>query len=151
MLKSRIISYFGHYKLCSIKPTHIMGFYDYLSKDHQLKRCKNYNEKTVMKSLSSKTILEHHRLLHAMLQNAVYWQILPYNSADRVKPPKHERPQIKYYDDVRCKQLLEALENEEIKFQTIVILILFTSMRRGEVLGLEWSDIDFKEGFINYY
>lgn len=126
-----------------------MSFYDYLSKDHQLKRCKNHNGKTVMKSLSSKTILEHHRLLHAMLQNAVYWQILPYNPADRVKPPKHERPQIKYYDDVQCKQLLEALENEEIKFQTIVILTLFTGMRRGEVLGLEWSDIDFKEGFVH--
>lgn len=41
------------------------------------------------------------------------------------------------------------MENEEIKFQTIVILTLFTGMRRGEVLGLEWSDIDFKEGFIN--
>ena len=149
MLKSRIIPYFGHYKLCNIKPTHIMGFYDYLSKDHQLKRCKNHNGKTVMKSLSSKTILEHHRLLHAMLQNAVYWQILPYNPADRVKQPKHEKPQIKYYDDVQCKQLLEALENEEIKFQTIVILTLFTGMRRGEVLGLEWSDIDFKEGFVN--
>lgn len=67
-----------------------MSFYDYLSKDHQLKRCKNNNGKTVMKGLSSKTILEHHRLLHAMLQNAVYWQILPYNPADRVKPPKHK-------------------------------------------------------------
>ena len=54
MLKSRIIPYFGHYKLCNIKPTHIMNFYDYLSKDHQLKRCKNHNGKTVMKSLSSK-------------------------------------------------------------------------------------------------
>ena len=102
-----------------------------------------------MKGLSSKTILEHHRLLHAMLQNAVYWQILPYNPVDRVKPPKHERPQIKYYDDVQCKQLLETLENEEIKFQTIVILTLFTGMRRGEVLGLEWSDIDFNEGFVH--
>lgn len=149
MLNTRIIPYFGHFKLSNIKPTHIMSFYDYLSKDHQLKRCKNHNGKTVMKGLSSKTILEHHRLLHAMLQNAVYWQILPYNPADRVKPPKHERPQIKYYDDIQCKKLLEALENEEIKFQTIVILTLFTGMRRGEVLGLEWSDIDFKEGFVN--
>lgn len=102
-----------------------------------------------MKGLSSKTILEHHRLLHAMLQNAVYWQILPYNPADRVKPPKHQRPQIKYYDDIQCKQLLEALENEEIKFQTIIILTLFTGMRRGEVLGLEWSDIDFDNGFVH--
>lgn len=149
MLNTRIIPYFGHFKLSNIKPTHIMSFYDYLSKDHQLKRCKNHNGKTVMKGLSSKTILEHHRLLHAMLQNAVYWQILPYNPADRVKPPKHQRPQIKYYDDIQCKQLLEALENEEIKFQTIIILTLFTGMCRGEVLGLEWSDIDFDNGFVH--
>ena len=149
MLNTRIIPYFGHFKLSNIKPTHIMSFYDYLSKDHQLKRCKNNNGKTVMKGLSSKTILEHHRLLHAMLQNAVYWQILPYNPADRVKPPKHQRPQIKYYDDIQCKQLLEALENEEIKFQTIITLTLFTGMRRGEVLGLEWSDIDFDNGFVH--
>lgn len=114
-----------------------MSFYDYLSKDHQLKRWKNHNGKTVMKGLSSKTILEYHRLLHAMSQNAVYWQIPPYNPVDRVKPPKHEKPQIKYYDDIQCKQLLEALENEEIKFQTIVILTLLTGMRRGEVLYLE--------------
>ena len=46
-------------------------------------------------------------------------------------------------------ELIIALENEEIKFQTIVILTSFTGMRRGEVLGLEWSDIDFKESFVN--
>ncbi len=84
-----------------------------------------------------------------MLQNAVYWQILPYNPADRVKPPKHERAEIKYYDDVECKKLLNALTKEDIKFQTLVTLTLFTGMRRGEVMGLEWSDIDFEEGFIH--
>ena len=148
MLESRILPYFGHFKLDLIKPAHIIQFYDYLSKDHQLKRCKNNQGKTTLKALSSKTILEHHRLLRSMLQNAVYWQILPYNPVARVKPPKHTKPKIHYYDDIECKKLLEALEDEEIKFQTIVILTLFTGMRRGEVLALEWSDIDFKEGFV---
>ena len=119
MLNTRILPYFGHFKLSNIKPTHIMNFYDYLSKDHQIKRIKNNNKKTIDKGLSSKTILEHHRLLHAMLQNAVYWQILPYNPADRVKPPKHERAEIKYYDDIQCKQLLEALEEGEQIIQDI--------------------------------
>lgn len=149
MLDSRILPYFGHFKLDLIKPAHIMGFYDYLSKDHQIKRCKNNNGQTTLKALSSKTILEHHRLLRAMLQNAVYWQILPYNPVARVKPPKHTRPKIHYYDDKDCKRLLEALEGEDLKFQTIIILTLFTGMRRGEVLALEWSDIDLKEGFVN--
>ena len=64
MLKSRIIPYFGHYKLCNIKPTHIMNFYDYLSKDHQLKRCKNHNGKTVMKvSDRTKSVLKTSMLI----------------------------------------------------------------------------------------
>ena len=149
ILKSRILPYLGSFPLDKIKPTDLMNFYDMLENDTQIKRIAKNNGQRTLKPLSPKTILEHHRLISAMLQNAVYWQILPYNPADRVKPPKHERPQIKYYDDVQCKQLLEALENEEIKFQTIVILTLFTGMRRGEVLGLEWSDIDFKEGFVH--
>lgn len=149
MLKGRILPYFGHYKLDLIKPPHILKFYDYLSKEHQVKRCKDNKGETVLKALSSKTILEHHRLLRSMLQTAIYWQIIPYNPAARIKPPKHTRPKIQCYDDIQSKQLLESLENEEIKFQTIVVLTLFTGMRRGEVLGLEWSDIDFKEGFVS--
>lgn len=107
-----------------------MGFYDYLSKEHQIKRCKNNNGKTTLKALSSKTILEHHRLIRAMLQNAVYWQILPYNPVARVKPPKHTKTKINYYDETDCKQLLEALTGEDLKFQTIIILTLFTGMRK---------------------
>lgn len=67
MLDSRILPYLGHFKLDLIKFAHIMGFYDYLSKDHQIKRCKNDNEQTTLKALSPKTNLEHHRLLRAML------------------------------------------------------------------------------------
>lgn len=83
-----------------------------------------------------------------MLQNAVYWQILPYNPVARVKPPKHTKTKINYYDEKDCKQLLEALAGEDLKFQTIIILTLFTGMRRGEVLALEWADIDLEEGFV---
>lgn len=51
-------------------------------------------------ALSSKTILKHHRLLHSMLQQAVYWQMIPYNPALRVRPPKARKPNINFYDDV---------------------------------------------------
>ena len=71
-----------------------------------------------------------------MLQNAVYWQILPYNPADRVKPPKHQRPQIKYYDDIQCKQLLEVLKIEKIIFQDIYFLTFFSGVCGEEILGM---------------
>ena len=74
MLNSRIIPFFSHFHVDKIKPTDIMQFYDLLSKDTQIVRRKNNNGKKTGKPLSSKTIAEHHRLLHAMLQKAVYWQ-----------------------------------------------------------------------------
>ena len=63
-----------------------------------------------LKPLSGKTILEHHRLLRAMLHKAVYWQVIVSNPAERVQPPKAKKPKRKYYDDDQCKILLENLE-----------------------------------------
>ena len=89
MLEPRITPYFGHYKLNKIKPTDIMRFYDLLEEDTQIIRRKNNNGKKTRKPLSQKTILEHHRLLSAMLHKAVYWQLIVSNPAERVQPPKH--------------------------------------------------------------
>ena len=67
MLETRILPYFGHFYINKIKPTDIMQFYDLLSRDTQLVRKKSNNGKKTLKPLSGKTILEHHRLLRAML------------------------------------------------------------------------------------
>ena len=46
-----------------------------------------------------KTILEHHRLLRAMLHRAVYWQLIVSNPAERVQPPRAKKPKRRSYDD----------------------------------------------------
>ena len=45
--------------------------------------------------------------------------------------------------------LLSLLENEPQQYRNAVTLLLFTGMRRGELLGLEWSDFDKKNGLLN--
>ena len=152
ILETRLLPYFGHFYVNKIKPTDIMQFYDLLSKDTQLVRKKNNNGNKTLKPLSGKTILEHHRLLRAMLHKAVYWQIIVSNPAERVQPPKARKPKRKYYDDNQCKILLENLEQlskEQIKYKTAIILTVFTGVRLGELMGLEWSDIDFRNGIIS--
>ena len=89
MLETRIIPYFGHLKLNKIRPIDIIHFYNLLEEDTQLQRKKNNNGKKTRKPLSKKTILEHHRLIHAMLHKAVYWQMIVTNPAERVEPQKH--------------------------------------------------------------
>ena len=152
MLETRLLPYFGHFYVNKIKPTDIMQFYDLLSKDTQLVRKKDNNGSKTLKPLSGKTILEHHRLLRAMLHKAVYWQVIVSNPVERVQPPKVKKPKRKYYDDDQCKILLENLEQldeEQIKYKTAIILTVFTGVRLGELMGLEWNDIDFRNGIVS--
>lgn len=95
------------------------------------------------KPLSSKTILHHHRLISSILGTAVEWGVLFANPCDRTKPPRVEHKEPKYLDEVQAAKLLELLEDENTEYKTAIRLLLFTGLRRGEVLGLEWSDVDF--------
>ena len=141
MLKSRILPYLGNMYLDKIQPMQLMYLYQELSECTYIRKSNTYK-------LSSKTILEHHRLIHSMLQQAVYWQMVSYNAASRVRPPKAKKPNINFYDDAQTIALIKALEGEELKFRVIILLTIFTGLRRGEVLGLEWKDIDFKNSSV---
>ena len=152
MLETRLLQYFGHFYINKIKPTDIMKFYDLLEKDTQLVRKKDNNGSKTKKPLSGKTILEHHRLLRAMLHKAVYWQLIVANPAERVQPPKARKPKRRSYDDEQTKILLENLEllsSEDTKYKVAIILTVFTGVRLGELMGLEWQDVDFKNGIIS--
>ena len=152
MLETRLLPYFGHFYINKIKPTDIMKFYDLLEKDTQLVRKKGNNGSKTKKPLSGKTILEHHRLLRAMLHKAVYWQLIVANPAERVQPPKARKPKRRSYDDEQTKILLENLEllsSKDTKYKVAIILTVFTGVRLGELMGLEWQDVDFKNGIIS--
>ncbi len=152
MLETRILPYFGHFYINKIRPTDIMKFYDLLEKDTQLVRKKGNNGSKTKKPLSGKTILEHHRLLRAMLHRAVYWQLIVSNPAERVQPPRAKKPKRKSYDDEQTKILLENLEKltvEDTKYKVAIILTIFTGVRLGELMGLEWQDVDFRNGIIS--
>ena len=152
ILETRLLPYFGHFYINKIRPTDIMKFYDLLEKDTQLVRKQGNNGAKTKKPLSGKTILEHHRLLRAMLHKAVYWQLIVANPAERVQPPKARKPKRRSYDDEQTKILLENLELlsiEDTKYKVAITLTIFTGVRLGELMGLEWQDVDFKNGIIS--
>lgn len=82
-----------------------------------------------------------------MFQRAVYWQLLVNNPARRVKPPKTKKPKIEFFDDDECKLLINSLQDftgNNLKYKVAILLDIFSGVRRGELVGLEWSDVDFK-------
>lgn len=99
--------------------------------------------------LSDKTRRNYHALISSILSWAVKWQVIPSNPAERVSPPKISVKEAAYLDDTSALDLLAALEDEPIKERTAIELLLYTGMRRGELLGLKWDDVDFEKETIS--
>lgn len=99
--------------------------------------------------LSDKTILHHHRLVSSILQTAVEWQVIYDNPASRVKPPKVARKEANCLQDTEAIAVLDALESEPIKWRTAIVLLMYSGIRRGELAGLEWKDLDFENCLIS--
>lgn len=95
-------------------------------------------------NLSDRTVLHHHRLISSILQTAVHWGIITSNPASRVKAPSVKRSESKYLDEVQAKKLIELLETAPIQYRTMILLLIYSGIRRGELCGLDWHDVDFK-------
>jgi len=138
-LLDRAIQAMGHLPIEQIKPLHLVEFYANLQES-------GVREDGRPGGLSGRTILHHHRAISAALQDAVEWGLISSNPAARVKPPKVTRKPAACYDEEQIAAMLSALEKEELKHQVLVYTALFTGLRRGEVMGLEWRHIDFEGG-----
>jgi len=99
--------------------------------------------------LSSQTILHHHRLICAMLNIAVEWQVIHANPATRVKPPKVEHAaEGRYFEEEDVERMLTLLASEHVKYRAMIYVTLFTGCRLGELAALEWSDVDLDNDMI---
>ncbi len=135
-LSARLVfPYIGHIKLKDIKPQHLNDLYTELSKEGMNKNGGK---------LSGKTILEVHRLMHTVLDQAFMEGIVPFNAADRVTPPKREKSDPVYYQPEEVSAILSALDGEGEQWRVLVLFLLTSGCRRGEALGLKWEDVSFE-------
>lgn len=94
----------------------------------------------ISKPLSTQTVLHTHRILKLALGHAVKWGILARNVCDAVDPPRVKRKEMVALDIPDIQRLLETAEPSPYKH--VFFLALYTGLRRGELLGLRWSDVD---------
>jgi integrase len=102
---------------------------------------RNFGEQTKNNTgLSPRTFLHIHRLLRKALQQSVIWQVGPPNPAAMIEAPRATDKQMKAVEEGRTGWLIEAAQNTELYLS--ILIALFTGMRRGEILGLWYSDLD---------
>lgn len=139
-LTTRIYDEIGHIKLKELRVDHLNDLYTKLSQN-------GVNKRTGGK-LSNKTILEHHRLISTVLEQACKENLVPFNVAKKATLPKAEQKEVNYFQPEQIQAIVEALNHEPIKWKTLVHLLIITGARRGEILGLKWKNIDFKNNRI---
>ena len=134
IVRLHVIPRLGAVKLQSLDPMMLNEFYAALLRDGCVLR---------PGGLSVRTVRYVHAVLHRALRDAMRWQLLTRNVTEAADPPKESaavRPMMQTWSAATLRTFLEATEGD--RKQPAWLLLASTGMRRGEVLGLSWSDVD---------
>lgn len=135
----RINKAIGHMKLSHITPSDINAFAASLQADG----AKGSGGKLAPSSVN--TIL---RTLSAALGYAVKWGYIPSNPALNAEGPGQEYSEAVYMDENEARFFLNELKKKSIKWRTLFSCDLLSGLRRSELLGLQWPDIDFDQHLV---
>lgn len=121
-----------------IKPLHIVSFLDDLSKPGARKDGQG-------DVLSSGTIEYIYRVIKSLFNRAMDWQMLKKHPMEGIKKPKVIQLEMLYYDENEAQLAIEALYQEPTMWRLFCIGAILGGFRRGELIGLEWSDVDYEK------
>jgi len=133
-VKVHINPFFGNLKIKEILPMKVQEFYNEKAKDVELKNGK------VKKGLSTNTIGKLHSFLNRIFDDATKNRKIKYNPCQGVKPPKRK----KYKPSVCSEESFGVLveETKETIDGVLVLLAGVCGLRRGEIFGLRFTDVD---------
>lgn len=128
----------GHIELGKLQPIHIQEQYTRWTEEGRLDGRGG--------GLSPKTVVQHHRVLRKALQWGLKMQLIARNPADAAQPPRPARREMRALDAQQTVRLLQACEGTPLYIP--VLLAVTCGMRRGEILGLRWKDVDLERGVL---
>lgn len=92
--------------------------------------------------LSPKTVRNVHGVLSWAMKDAVRWGHVQRNACEAADPPRGRVPEMRAWTGDELRRFVKATESH--RWSAVWMLMASTGMRRGEVLGLRWSDVDLK-------
>lgn len=95
-------------------------------------------------ALSPKTIHRIHSFISVVFAQAEMEMLIQFNPARKVLPPSAPPHEPNYLQPEQVEEVLKALEEEPIRWRTMVNLLIVSGIRRGEILGLKWEKVDFE-------
>lgn len=109
----------------------------------------NYYTYLMKKNLSANTVKHHHANIRKALQYAYQHDMIVTNPADKVDLPKVKPYEARTFTLEEINKILEAVR--ETVIEPCVILGIYYGLRRSEICGLCWEDIDFDKNTIHIH
>jgi integrase len=130
LLDRHVLPAIGSVPMAKLRPAHVQAVVDAMT----------------AVGLAPRTVVQGYRVLSSALRQAVRWQLLGSNPAAAASPPRPERARLSIPDADAVTRIIAASGSDW--FHVAVVLAASSGMRRGEVLGLRWQDVDLDGGLV---
>jgi hypothetical protein len=132
----------GQVKLQALTPVQLNHLYT-----HLLERGRRKTISSGQSGLAPKTVRNVHLMLHSALHDAMRWGYLVRNVAEAADPPAARTPEQKVWSPQELGAFLDHVRDDRL--YALWLLVATTGMRRGELAGLRWIDIDFDHATVS--
>ena len=136
----QIKQFIGHKQLASLTTADIQKFYNKIKKEGRVHPHPIHGH-----VLSDSMVRKIHMMLHEAMEVAVRERYIVRNPTDNTTIPKKTTTEKQVLDDSQLNRFLEAIQCEPYWHDFFYVEVM-TGLRRGEICGIKWSDIDFNEG-----
>lgn len=131
-VRRHIVPYVGQRLLSKLEPLDLTTLYAHLLSGGGAKGA----------SLSARSVRHTHVILRNALRQAVKWRLLPCDPSDAVTPPRPKRVEMRALDEAGMATLLDRSKGTRLHMP--ILLAMSTGLRRSEIFGLRWRDVDFE-------
>jgi len=141
IVEHRLRPQLGATKLADLRPAHIARAFDALRQPGGNRRGK------ASKGLSETTLMHTHAVLRTALAWAVKQRMISTNPAEDVDRPKRQRGEMLIWSAEELGKFLAHCQSDRL--YPLIRLAAFTGMRRSELLGLVWTDVDLSRSTVS--
>ena len=137
IIRTELRPMFGAMKMRDIRTYHVQQFIQYLATEKQRKD-------GVEGGIGPSTVRRYTTVLRSILTMAYKLDFIDEDvgNSRKIEFPKEQHTELEVYTLEEVSDILKALETEPINIRTLIEIAIFTGMRRGEIVGLKWNDVD---------
>ena len=123
-VRRHIVPALGRIQLKTLSPAHVQGLY----------------RSKLDAGLAPSSVRYIHAVLHRALKQALRWGLVPRNVTEAVDLPKLVSDEVDALNPEDARAFLDAARGD--RFEALYVVAVTTGMRRGELLGLRWTDTE---------